>query len=501
MSAEPADFWDARPVLKTIQQWARSRRVGPWSLLGAILATVVSRVDPKVSLPAIVGGRGSINFYAALVGVSGGGKSASISTGHDALDVRADRLYRWEQRSLGSGEGLSAAFVERIKGENGSEIVHHTDGVLAEAPEVDQLAALGSRSGATLMPELRKAWVGEGLGFQNRDRSTSLPVAAHSYRLGLILGVQPARSAALLDDAAGGTPQRFVWFSTEDPDAPAKAPTAPAPIKWQNPGIDVLPEVDGVRYMQVCDVAWETIEQAALARLRGDVHALDGHALFSRLKVAAGLSLLEMRGGVNESDWELAGFVMQHSDQTRDVCRNALRAVSREANETRAELRAEAVVRADDHMVAKCQERIMSKLGTEWIAERDIKNSLSRQLRDNFDTAVLELISDGKAEAQVDDYQGRSRTRYRLAQGSVKAESPTLPTYPVLPHEINDPRVGNSVSAESPTLASSAHLDRVCPGCGTSLSGRRPQTKTCSERCRKRVARNSPLAEMENRIG
>lgn len=413
---------------------------------------VVARVDPKVSIPPIVGGRGSCNFFAALVGASGGGKGASIAAAFELLDFRTDRLVRVEHRTLGSGEGISAAFVERIKGEEGSEIVHHTDGVLFEVAEVDTLSALGSRAGSSLMPELRKMWSGERLGFQNRDRATSLPVEAHSYRAALIVGVQPQRSAALLDDAAGGTPQRFVWFSTEDPDAPEQAPQAPDRIKWENLSHKTLPDVDGVRGLRVCDQAWQTIELAQVQRLRGDGHALDGHALLARLKVASALALLEMRGDVNDDDWQLAGLIMQHSDRTRQKCSDALRDASRQVNESRAELRAEAVVKSDDHLVAKCMERIVSKLGTEWTGAYKIKNSITMKLRENFDIAVTELVDTGVVEVLTDQYQGQDRTRYRLVPQSGETKSSSLPVLPQNPRKHADLRGDKPGKTKSSSL-------------------------------------------------
>lgn len=455
MSSPSDEFWDARPTLKTIRQQARARRVGPYSTLGAVLATIVARVDPKVSLPAIVGGRGSLNQFVALVGVSGGGKGASIAAAQDLLDVRADRLVRVDHRTLGSGEGISAAFVERIKGEDGTEVVHHTDGVLFEVAEVDSLSALGSRAGSTIMPELRKMWSGERLGFQNRDRATSLPVEAHSYRAALIVGVQPARSAALLDDAAGGTPQRFIWLSTEDPGAPEQAPLAPDRIKWENPAPSVIPAVDGVRGMQVCDTAWQTIEQAQVQRLRGIGHALDGHALLARLKVAAALALLEMRGDVTDQDWELAGHIMWHSDQTRQKCLDALSAASRQVNEARAELRAEAAVKADDHLVAKCMERIVSKLSNEWTGAYKVKNSITVKLREHFDLAVAELAENGVIEVLVDQYQSQDRTRYRLSPETAETKSSSLPVSPENPRNHADLSVDRSAETKSSSLPES----------------------------------------------
>lgn len=458
------EFWDSRPTLAAIRQQARARRVGPWSTLGATLAMIVSRVDPKISLPPIVGGRGSCNIFVALVGASGGGKGASTAAAHDLIDVRADRLIRVSQRTLGSGEGISAAFVERVKGEDGMEVVQHTDGVMFEAPEVDSLAALGGRSGSSLMPELRKVWSGERLGFQNRDRSTSLPVEPHSYRATLIVGVQPERSGALLDEAAGGTPQRFVWFSTEDPDAPDTAPAAPEPIKWQNPDMHAIPFTEGIRGMTVCDEAWNTIEDAQVQRLRGSGHALDGHALLSRLKIAAALALLEMRGDVSDEDWHLAGIIMQHSDQTRQKCIDALKAASRAVNTSRAELRAEAAVTIDDHLVAKCAERILSNVDSEWIGSGKLRAKLTTKLREHFDQAIDELLEQQVIEVSADHYQGQERTRYRLTTPSGLTEPPTLPANPEIPRQHWDVRVDNPGLAESSTLTETANPEQKNEG-------------------------------------
>ncbi|GAB2562835.1 hypothetical protein [Leucobacter ruminantium] len=491
MTAE--QFWSVREHLVAIHQQARARRVSPWSTLGAVLAMVIARVDPKVSLPAIVGGRGSCNLFVSLVGISGGGKGASIAAAADLLDFRGDRLVRADHRTLGSGEGISAAFVERVKGEDGTEIVHHTDGVLFEVAEVDTLSALGSRAGSSLMPELRKMWSGERLGFQNRDRATSLPVEAHSYRAALIVGVQPARSAAILDDAAGGTPQRFVWFSTEDPDAPDRAPAPPARIRWENPAPSVIPNSEsGMRGMQVCDTAWTAIERAQVQRLRGDGHALDGHALLSRLKVAAALALLEMRGDVNDEDWELAGVIMQHSDQTRQKCVDALTAVSRQANAQRAELRAEAVVKTDDHLVAKCKERIVSKLGDEWIGSGALRPKITAKLREHFEVAVTELVESGAIEVAADQYQGQDRTRYRLAVQSALTKSSALPIRPDSPRNHADLSTDKTALTKSSALPAIVSPDpsesRVCAVCGGSLEGKRPHAITCSDTCRKRLS-------------
>ena len=84
--------------------------------------------------------------------------------------------------------------------------------------EIDTLAALWSRQGATLRPMLRAAYMGEALGFGYADPRKRVISPKHAYRLGLIIGVQPEHAEALLNDqdVDGGTPQRILWLPTED---------------------------------------------------------------------------------------------------------------------------------------------------------------------------------------------------------------------------------------------------------------------------------------------
>src|SRR4051794_13833533 len=201
--------------------------------------------------------------------------------------------------NVGSGEGFVHQFVTRKAG----ELSRLRDSVLFSVPEVDTLTALGNRQGATLMPILRSAWSGEALGFSYADPSKALDVPARSYRCSLMLGVQPAKAGPLLDDADGGTPQRFLWVPVTDPDMPRERSTPPEPIVWER---DFPP----LRYeMAVCAEATDAIDEAHWKRSRGEGDALDGHALYTRLKVAAALALLDRRLRVTPQDWRRGGRV------------------------------------------------------------------------------------------------------------------------------------------------------------------------------------------------
>jgi hypothetical protein len=184
--------------------------------------------------------------------------------------------------------------------------------VLFDAPEVDTLSALHTRQSSTLFAELKKAWMGEALGFSYADEDKRLPIEAHSYRLALVVGVQPKRAGVLFEEADGGLPQRFLWFPTPNPAAPDVRPPELAPWPWSP-----LFLVDVRGPIPVCQVARDYIDDHYLTRHRGEGHTLDAHSALARLKVAAALALLDQRAEVTEDDWRLAAVPMGVSDRTR----------------------------------------------------------------------------------------------------------------------------------------------------------------------------------------
>ena len=407
-----ADFWAARPVLAHIRDFAQARRCSPWSVLGVVLVRVVTAVPPDVVLPAMVGSEASLNIFVASVGPSGGGKGASDSAAADAVAVGAI-----EVATVGSGEGIGHLYAHREKG----VVIRDRNAVLFTVPEVDNLTALGNRQGATLMPQLRSAWSGEKLGFSYADKNKALPIERHTYRMGLVLGVQPGRAAPLLDDADGGTPQRFVWLPTSDPAAPDVAPPCPTTWPWKPVGRRDA-DYRGLTVLPVAQVAREAIDAATLSRLRGQGDPLDGHRLLCRLKVAAALGLLDGRLEVDEDDWDLAGQLMTVSDATRAGVVAHLAQQAAKANEmrgesegTRAVAVAEKLEGAKVKRVGRNLMRRMAKVGG-WMTHRDIATGISGPDRGAVAEALELLISAGQVE--VKDEQDKQL--YRLANGGAK---------------------------------------------------------------------------------
>ncbi|WP_183092919.1 hypothetical protein [Nocardioides stalactiti] len=410
-------FWGARPILTHLHTFARARRVSPWAVLGVALARIITATPHQVCIPPIVGGRASLNLFIGLVGPSGAGKGAAEAVAADALHVGYITSH-----NVGSGEGIAHGYKRRVKGD--LEWLDDRHAVLFSVPEIDSLAAQGDRRGATLMPQLRSGWTGEQLGFGYADPTKRIIVEAHQYRMCLVAGIQPGRAACLLDDADGGTPQRFLWMPATDPDAPTDAPDEPKPWTWNAPYVSDRAGHGGIR-IGVCDTAKDTVVEARLARLRGHGEALDGHALLARLKTAAALALADQRLDITGTDWDLAGIVQAKSDATRARVVATLQQKTTAANTARADAEAARAVHVDERLADAAVQRacrgITRKLRREgdWTSRKTLRGALPGRDREHFDPALDRLIEAGQIEHDAAATgHGNTTGKYRLRADS-----------------------------------------------------------------------------------
>ncbi|WP_167465807.1 bifunctional DNA primase/polymerase [Nocardia brasiliensis] len=386
-TTEPLDeFWGCRASLRTIRQFAFARMCSPWSVLGVVMARLITTVPPWITLPPLIGGRGSLNLFVALVGPSGGGKGASESAATDLFPAPV------HVAPIGSGEGLAHQYAHIEK----RVVTWDRCAVLFSESEIDTLAGIGSRTGSTLMGKLRNAFSGEEIGFSYADASRRITLGKHAYRMCFVLGVQPSKAGPLISDAGGGTPQRFVWLPTTDPGISVDRPPEPCS----------LPEgpVWGAysRSVAIPKSAELAITENHVLRGRGDGHALDGHSLFVREKVALALAALDGRTDIGEDDWHLSGIVMEVSDRTREMVTAELRRAAREANAERGrelgEQRAVADAVAEAEKVSRVASWTVAKL-TEFGGRAGwprLHRRLASRDRDYLEGALLQLAEEGR---------------------------------------------------------------------------------------------------------
>jgi Protein of unknown function (DUF3987) len=365
------EFWGARQSLQHIYTAALSRLAPPWGVLANVAARILTTVRPNATLPPLIGDKGSLNWFAAVAAESGGGKGASSACGAALITDQID------VRNLGSGEGICQQFWKPGKGRDAPPIVH--EAIMFEATEIDAMTSLRERSGQTTMSVLRNGFSAETLGFSYRNNDHHID--AHTYRMTLVLSLQPGRARPLLEDADGGTPQRFQWFPGRDSRISEDSPWWPGPLTIP----DAWEEWKYPRDLTVPKIVEETVKRERVKGQRGDQHALDGHALFVREKFAFALALIDNRTEMTEEDWELSGIAAEVSTRTREWVTHRLETAEDEAAEATGRtygIRAAASNAAKDAFAANrvfaVQQLVLKRLRENGpTATRDLRHSLN----------------------------------------------------------------------------------------------------------------------------
>ncbi|BCI84160.1 hypothetical protein MTY66_57850 [Mycolicibacterium sp. TY66] len=439
------EFWSATKELKLIHQWARSRYTAPWAVLGAVLLRVLASSGPHVQLPGVIGGRASLNLGVVFVGPSGAGKGNSDRVAREAWPTQ-----EFEERPLGSGEGIAALF-QKPKDEAAKRITR----AIFSAGEIDTLTGIAARQGSILLAQLKSALMGELIGQSNASEATSRVVAAHSYRCCLSIGAQPGHAGVVFNDTTGGTPQRLLWLPTTDPTMPADRTPPPDALDSQLPGLlsrrhdnpEIVTEI-----VYGTEVIAETILAAHLARQRGEGEALDGHALLTRCKVAAALSIMAHRSVVTEKDWDLSGTVMTKSDSTRTWMLEHARQADRAKIRKRAMSQAYGEEIIDGRRAEVVRRRILRILGEGPATHGTVHSRIGkREYKELFPDVIESLLNSNEVTAEATQ-RGK---RYSLGAGvnvdsGVKVDNPRSGT---LTPRVNVDPLGDDTSFNNPSSA------------------------------------------------
>ena len=404
-------FWAARPELTHIRLYAQARQTPPWAALGVVLARVVTAVPPFVVLPPIVGSWGSLNLFVGIVGRAGAGKGAGEAVAAEAIDVGEITT-----RSVGSGEGIAHVYMRRTR--QGVEQIETA--ALFSVQEIGSIQALGARSGSTLWPELRKAWMGEQLGFQYADETKRLTVRKHSYRLTMVMGIQPSAAEVLMSDADTGTPQRFLWLPASDHRAPYPPPEDPEPYPWiLNSGRPWYTTHGDKVVMGVDPAIKEEIQEDRYRMLREDSTTLEAHTMMARLKTAAALALLNERCAIDANDWKLSAHIIRKSRQTRQFIQDEISKKYRASNRARAEQEAERTIIVSATVDRDARERVSHwierklKSASDWVDRRELQRSINSRDRKSLRDVLEFLIERGFIEADTTMGTSEHGTRYR----------------------------------------------------------------------------------------
>ncbi|MCW2767956.1 MAG: hypothetical protein JWO11_3915 [Nocardioides sp.] len=399
--AELDGLFDATATLQHIRQAAHSRMVGAPALLCYMLGRVLTEVPPSVCLPPVIGGRASLNLGIAIVGTSGAGKSAMLAVSRELFGLEG--MYQEDlERNVGSGEGLVQTFLEFNKEQNRNVLIADPRRILT-VDEIDSLGATKNRSGATIGPTIRSALTGGSLGQENATADRKRHVGANSYRLVMVLGVQPTRSGVLLEDADAGTPQRLVWVKAADPTVDPSA-SWPGGLGWQMPALP--PEIDYPDHIKA------EVRSARLKQVKDGAEGLEGHMLLTRLKVATALALLHGETAITDQWWTIAGQIIGESMTVQEECRRVLSSEVQQSQNASAISKDRAEDAADGDRVRRCARAILNRLKKEpgeWLLSKSYRPAA--RLRECMDEALENLVASGQVE--VEDYVSEKGTEAR----------------------------------------------------------------------------------------
>lgn len=352
----PDEFWTSRLELAHIRQAAHSRMISADAVLGAVLARIAMLTPPGVRLPAIIGSSGTLDLIVGIVAPPGVGKSSSMATAREL--VPTDRRDVIDGAPLGSGEGIAEAYLgpaETVEDDDGTKRRVRRQAftaMLAYLDEGQALAELAGRRGSTLLTTLRTAWSGGRLGQANASADTHRVVHEGRYRFALVIAWQPAHAAAILDDAAGGTPQRFLWLPGIDPTVPDTAPPWPGRLAWAP-----APTITGESQIEVPSAVAAEITAAQLPKVRGTNGSDSAHDGLARLKVAALLAALDGHPlAIVDDDWRLAAMITATSARVQ----TAIVDVARTDAHTREQIATERAVRREGAIVDSAEARSLA---------------------------------------------------------------------------------------------------------------------------------------------
>lgn len=350
------EWFSATDMLTQIKDFAHSLMINPWAAMLGVLIRYSADIPPTVVLPGLNGGsRGSLNLYGVFAGKSGAGKSDLLK----AIDewflprppFRADDPV--VHFSIGTGEGISARFVQMRKPEGSpanaamvpTQVAYQA---LMEIDEIGMLDRLAERGGQVIVETLKTMWTGGGVAPGLADSTRLRPLDPHSYRLCVYMGAQPGLGKVLFskESKLGGFTQRWLFATLRDPMLKADdvIPEPPAPLTrmphprmpfpsgpvFGGPGIGMPGR--NTWTLGIDQRITDILLSETLRRRTGDEHALDGHILFTKLRVAAVLAIMHGHDEVDLFWFELAEGIMAHSEHTREAL---IRAIGDEAKAER----------------------------------------------------------------------------------------------------------------------------------------------------------------------
>ena len=395
---ESKEFWQSRQILKEIYTLGRRKVISPFTLLGMTIIRVLNTVPWNIYYRSFRG-TVALNSLAAFVGPTGTGKSLTLDATSSYIvfsdspeSMGGDGSWK-SVIEPGSGEAIPDHYKTWKKDEDGlpgPAWAHPNRAAVFAFDEIGMLEARQGREGSTIIEYAKQGWSGSVLG-RELASGKGVMLRAKTYRFSLFANVQPARAGLLFTAPAiaGGLPSRFLFFNTQDPLGKREFDPTPATVIR-------LPKVnwEGVKYIDALAVMNEAHKEESFKAIDGGIPELDSHLLLTRAKVAVALAVLDGRSELQDEDWELSEWVIQHSKATRDVVLRELvgaegQAIAKQGKAAGMKASIASEVEAT-RMVKKVAERIQTLRaeGAPETGERSVRKRLRHDQRMYYNEAV-----------------------------------------------------------------------------------------------------------------
>lgn len=378
----PEEVYEYSPTMRRIRDRAHRNYLFPDALLMFTLDRVVSMTHFGLTIDA---GRGPVHLNSIMTGVgaTGRGKTDSERQSRDMIPSATEDALQWNPATLsfekikvpiepprasinGTRQGILDTYMGTVDkpAEDGSDKTEqvrmqvHTAASF-DADEGERFMSLA----ANLKPEqlqnspiplIRSLWSGKGDADNNASSELKRKIM-DGTRFTATIMVQPLKLGAIGLDAAGGTPQRFLFLPISG-DIPPRSVCDAIPDEvmepidtfiptYQKPGSGIEPTIKGFKVPneireEVLDLRWGATTHA----LSDDEHERDSQRAVFLLKITAWITLLHATERIDDegmlqvkvSDWELAKTIRDTSLKVLDACNDRIKVRSRRESAMRA---------------------------------------------------------------------------------------------------------------------------------------------------------------------
>jgi hypothetical protein len=417
----PDDFWESREYLSAIRQAAWDAGRCPEAYLGGVMSAYYTIIPGSVRLEALAGGIESpLNYYVAMCGQPGAGKSGAISAGHTLVGVRDSKDPNATHR-FGvvprSGEAFpQIATIPQPKNRDEVPLTPlYRNGFQIVFDEGMALATQNDRGNSTTLSMLCTAWSGlpgSMVGGVLARGEESYP--ADLVRISMVMGIQFGIGASLFTGsvAAQGFPARLVCFATDRPGSIEQR-------KRSNVGQLSLPRPrsDPAHPLLLTfpQEVWQEVTLWDDRRQREGVDPLDGHQMLVRMRSAGGFALMDGAAQVDPIHWQLAGELEKHSRYTRARVLAAAHEVDLRRVHSAGRMDAEREKARLNHQIedrARSVAQFIHGEAPSPVAWRTVRDRMRGDVRKNIESIIAHAVERGWVVIQRD---GRKRL---LAPGS-----------------------------------------------------------------------------------